>query len=302
MALAVAILAMAVSAYAIWTGSFDNASNDFNTDTLDPPTGLAASVSGSSIKLDWTATVDTYADNYKVLRSTSAGGSYSQIATVTPVTTTTYTDSTVVAGTRYYYVLQTSESTNWLSVNSNEANSAVPLNTGFLSCAANAAVTTNSGDNNGFQTSPGNACANDAAFAEDPNGGTANSASCTSTARDRHLFYNYGFSIPAGQTINGIEVRLDAWADSTSGNPAMCVELSWDGGATWTAATTSPNLTTAEATYILGSAADTWGRSWSSSTDFTNANFRVRITNVATSTFRDFRLDWVAVQVTYSPP
>jgi hypothetical protein len=246
--------------------------------------------------------VDTYADNYKVLRSTSAGGSYSQIATVTPVTTTTYTDSTVVAGTRYYYVLQTSESTNWLSVNSNEANSAVPLNTGFLSCAANAAVTTSSGDNNGFQTSPGNACANDAAFAEDLNGGTANSASCTSTARDRHLFYNYGFSIPAGQTINGIEVRLDAWADSTSGNPAMCVELSWDGGATWTTAKTSPALTTAEATYILGSATDTWGRTWDSANDFTNANFRVRITNVATSTARDFRLDWAAVQVTYIAP
>ncbi|MDO8613335.1 MAG: hypothetical protein Q7R32_11020 [Dehalococcoidia bacterium] len=302
MALAVAILAMAVSAYAIWTGSFNNASNDFNTDTLNPPTSLAASVSGSSIKLDWTATPDTYADNYKVLRATAAGGPYSQIATVTPVTTATYTDSTAAAGTRYYYVLQTSEATNWLSVNSNEANSAVPASTGFLSCTANAAVTTNSGDNNGFQTSPANACANDAAFAEDLNGGTANSASCTSTARDRHLFYNYGFSIPAGQTINGIEVRLDAWADSTSGNPAMCVELSWDGGATWTTAKTSPNLTTAEATYILGSATDAWGRTWNSANDFTNANFRVRITNVATSTARDFRLDWVAVQVTYSPP
>jgi len=301
-ALAVAILAMAVSVYAIWSNSVANTGNDFDTDTLNPPAGLTASVSGPSIDLNWTATPDTYADNYKVLRGTAAGGPYSEIATVTPVTITTYTDSTATAGTRYYYVLQTSEATNWLSLNSNEANAAVPLNTGFLSCTANAAVTTSSGDNNGFQTNPGNACANDGAFAEDLNGGTANSTSCTSTARDRHLFYNYGFSIPAGQTINGIEVRLDAWADSTSGNPAMCVELSWDGGTSWTAAKTSPNLTTAEATYILGSATDTWGRTWSSSTDFTNANFRVRITDVATSTARDFRLDWVAVQVTYSPP
>src|SRR3990172_7254780 len=86
--------------------------------------------------------------------------------------------------------------------------------TSFLSCTANAAVTTNSGDNNGFQLNPGNACANDAAFAEDTNGGTANSTSCSSTARDRHLFFNYGFGVPASSTINGIEVRLDAWADS----------------------------------------------------------------------------------------
>ena len=33
-----------------------------------------------------------------------------------------------------------------------------------------------------------------------------------------------------------------------------------------------------------------------------NANFRVRVTNVAGSTFRDFELEWVAVQVAYTPP
>jgi hypothetical protein len=57
-------------------------------------------------------------------------------------------------------------------------------------------------------------------------------------------------------------------------------------------------LTTSEATYLLGGAADTWGRTWSSG-DFTN--FRVRVTNVASSPSRDFSLDWVAVQVTYTP-
>jgi hypothetical protein len=176
-----------------------------------------------------------------------------------------------------------------------------PTNTGFANCTANAAVTTNSGDNNGFQLNPGNACADDAAFAEDTNGGTSSSASCSSTARDRHLFYNYGFSVPASSTIHGIEVRLDAWADSTTGSPTMCVELSWDGGTSWTAAKTTGTLTTAQATYILGTASDTWGRTWAS-TDFSNTNFRVRITDVATSTAREFRLDWVAVKVTYTPP
>lgn len=47
-------------------------------------------------------------------------------------------------------------------------------------------------------------------------------------------------------------------------------------------------------------AADTWGRTWASG-DFSNANFRVRITDVASSTSRDFSLDWVGVQVSYTP-
>jgi hypothetical protein len=93
---------------------------------------------------------------------------------------------------------------------------------------------------------------------------------------------------------------LDARADSTSGSPRICVQLSWDGGVTWTAAKTTSTLSTSEATYSLGGAADTWGRSWSSG-DFSNANFRVRVINVSSSTSRDFSLDWVAVRVTYQP-
>jgi hypothetical protein len=53
-----------------------------------------------------------------VLRSTVSGGPYSQIATVTPRTTTTYVDVVVGLGTRYY-VLQTYYG-SWTSVNSNQ--------------------------------------------------------------------------------------------------------------------------------------------------------------------------------------
>ncbi len=73
----------------------------------------------------------------------------------------------------------------------------------------------------------------------------------------------------------------------------MCVELSWDDDATWTAPPkATPTLGTAEATFFLGSVSDTWSRTWSD-TDFTDANFRLRITNVARSSpVRDFSLDW----------
>ena len=174
-----------------------------------------------------------------------------------------------------------------------------PVNTGPLSPSAHTPVTSGSGDNNGYQTSPTSAFVNDSVFAVDTNSGTNNNTSCTSNRKDRHIFYNYDFSsIPSGATITGIEVRLDGRVDSTSGAPKFCVQISSDGGASWTAAKSTSTLTTSEATYLLGGAADLWGRTWSSS-DFTN--FRVRITNVASSTSRDFSLDWAAVQVTYTP-
>src|SRR5687767_1927117 len=173
-----------------------------------------------------------------------------------------------------------------------------PVNTGLLSPTASAAVTSGSGDNNGYEVVPANAFGNVGLFAVDNNSGTNNQTSCTSSRKDRHIFYNYGLSIPGGATIRGIEVRLDGRADSVSGSPKFCVEVSWNGGTSWTAVKSTSTLTTSEASYLLGGAADTWGRTWSSS-DFTN--FRVRVTNVASNNSRDFSLDWVAVQVTYTP-
>ena len=53
-----------------------------------------------------------------MFRSTSSGGPYTQIATITPGTTTTYVDVVIGLGTRYY-VLQ-SYYGSWTSVNSNQ--------------------------------------------------------------------------------------------------------------------------------------------------------------------------------------
>jgi carboxypeptidase T len=175
-----------------------------------------------------------------------------------------------------------------------------PVNTGLLSPTASAAVTNGSGDNNGYELNPANAFANDGLFAVDMNSGTNNQTSCTSNRKDRHTFYDYNFTIPGGATITGIEVRLDGRADSTTGSPRFCIQLSWNGGASWTAAKSTSTVTTSEATYLLGGAADTWGRTWASG-DFANGSFRVRITDVASSTSRDFSLDWIAVQVSYTP-
>ena len=172
---------------------------------------------------------------------------------------------------------------------------------GFLSPTSNAADT--GGDGNGFQSSPPNAYGDDAAVATDTNSGSGTSTSCTNSGKDRHRFYDFGFAVPAGSAIAGIEVRLDARSDSTAGSPRMCVQLSWDGGATWTASKTTGTLGTSMATLTLGGAVDTWGRTWSPA-ELSNATFRLRVINVASSTSRDFFLDWIAVRphVTASAP
>jgi hypothetical protein len=43
-----------------------------------------------------------------------------------------------------------------------------------------------------------------------------------------------------------------------------------------------------------------WGRTWTGA-NFANSSFRLRVISTASSTSRDFSLDWVAVRVTHQP-
>lgn len=264
------------------------------------PAGLTATAASSSqINLAWTDGSGNET-GFKIERCQGAGCSgFAQIATV-GANATSYSDTGLTASTSYSYRVRAYNAggDSGYSGTASATTLAGPTSTGYLSPSANAAVTSGAGDNNGYQTNPTNAYSDNGAFAVDTNSGSNTNTSCTNTGKDKHQFYNYGFAIPAGKTINGIQVRLDAKVDSTGGAPKICVELSSNNGGTWTAAKSTATLTTSEASYILGGAADTWGRSWASG-DFSNATFRVRVTNVASNSSRDFSLDWVAVQVTY---
>jgi len=177
---------------------------------------------------------------------------------------------------------------------------ALATNTGMKSATAQSAETSSSGDNNGYEVNAASALTNDSLFAVDNNSGSGTNTSCTHAQKDKHRFYNFGFNIPGTAVIQGIEVRLDAKADSTSSAPKMCVQLSWDGGVSWTTTKSTTTLTTSNATYIVGGPADNWGIAWTLSM-LSDANFRVRVIDVSSSTSRDFSLDWVAVRVTYTP-
>lgn len=171
-----------------------------------------------------------------------------------------------------------------------------PGNTGRLGPTAEAADT--GGDGDGFEVKPTYAFTDGEGFARNIDG-----------AGDRHRYYNYGFLIGSTCSINGIQVHLDWGLDGTAGRNSMSVELSWDGGASWTAAKTDTTETASAGaeggfhTATLGSASDTWGHAWTVS-ELSDANFRVRVTadcSKGKCKDRDYFLDWVAVKVNYGP-
>jgi hypothetical protein len=269
--------------------------------TLDPPTGLAAT-GGGSVGLSWTASVDPWAAGYDVQRATVSGGPYAVISTVTPGTTVATTDTPASGGT-YYYVLR-SEFQSWTSVNTAEVSAVFTpgvVSTGYLPCTAASNAADTGGDGDGYESAPGNACANDNAVATDASSGTNTTLSCTDAGKDRHRWWDFNLGVPAtASSINGIQVRTDVGQNNSAGTAQICVQLSWDGGTSWTAAKSATLTSNGAVTYILGAVNDTWGRTWSGA-NFSNANFRVRVIDASDRSNKDFRLDFLAVQVSYAP-
>jgi fibronectin type 3 domain-containing protein len=85
-----------------------------------PPTGLTATAGNAQVTLSWTASAGATSHNIK--RATVTGGPYLVIAT--GVTATNFTNTGVVNGTTYFFVVSASNA-NGESANSNEA-SATP--------------------------------------------------------------------------------------------------------------------------------------------------------------------------------
>lgn len=87
------------------------------------PTTLAATAGNKSVALSWTASASgTPTPTYEVLRSTTSGSGYASVTS--GLTGTTYTDTSVVNDTTYYYVVRATNAVG-TSANSNEA-SATP--------------------------------------------------------------------------------------------------------------------------------------------------------------------------------
>jgi hypothetical protein len=272
----------------------------FTAATLKPPTGVSAT-GGSAVALSWTASTSTGATGYKIERSTTLAGVYTQIGTATPLSATSYLDSPA-AGT-YWYRLSTYIG-SWTSPTTTpvSATVAASTSTGAKAClpASNSPDTGGNGD--GYEGTPTNACASDGSLATDTStGSTGHSTTCANTANDRHRFWGYAFGLPGSVTsVDGITVRADVGMNNNGGTSVVCVELSWDGGTTWTTAKSFTLSSTAITTYTLGSTSDTWGHAWTAA-QLGTGNFRVRVTDATSQANKTYRLDYLAVTVQYTP-
>ncbi len=162
-----------------------------------------------------------------------------------------------------------------------------PASTGWRNQTNNAADT--GGDGDGFEVTPTEAYTDGVDEAGNING-----------MGDRHQFYDYGFGVPAGCDVQGITVRMDWRLESVNGANSMAVELSGDGGATWTAQNIDNQEGLPEHTVLFGGAYDNWGRTWISD-ELSDATFRVRVTSNSDANPRDFFLDWIPVDVNFGP-
>jgi hypothetical protein len=111
----------------------ETVASSITADTLNSPTNLGCTglpnctvTFLSKPTLTWTATPDTYATGYQVWRSSTSGSGYAQVASVTPRTTTTWTDTTVVPLTTYYYVVR-AVAGSWTSSFTSEVSATVLL-------------------------------------------------------------------------------------------------------------------------------------------------------------------------------
>jgi fibronectin type 3 domain-containing protein len=91
----------------------------------EPPTNLTTpNVTASQVTLNWTASTSKTVIGYNVYRGTLPGG---ESLLQSSVAGTTFTDTTVAAGTTYYYVVTAVDPGNLESVNSNEVSVTIPL-------------------------------------------------------------------------------------------------------------------------------------------------------------------------------
>ena len=99
-------------------------SNAFISPVVEQLTGNGVAPGSHSADLSWLEGDPTVV-GYNIYRGTTHGGPYNQINTALDASTN-YTDSTVAAGTTYYYVTAAVNGAGQQSPHSNEAKAVIP--------------------------------------------------------------------------------------------------------------------------------------------------------------------------------
>ena len=105
-------------------GSITVTSNATNSPSSITLSGTGAQAVAHSVTLTWIASTSTVS-GYNVYRSTVSGGPYTKL-NASPVAATTYVDSAVQAGSTYFYVVTSVDSSAVESADSTEVSATVP--------------------------------------------------------------------------------------------------------------------------------------------------------------------------------
>jgi hypothetical protein len=113
------------------------------------------------------------------------------------------------------------------------------------------------------------------------------------------LYYGFGFDIPSGATIDGIEVVVSGYNDIHADVPlTFGIRLSGDTGGSWTGYKETSTLGVTDADYTLGGSADLWGKAWNDG-NFSDGNFRLEVVASHIGKGDIVCLDSVSVKVYY---
>ncbi len=130
---------------------------------------------------------------------------------------------------------------------------------------------TNSHHSGNAWTTPENVYSTDETYAISPEG----------TNGDWESYGGFGFSIPSGATINGIELTVTGHhTHSSSINYTVQFRVSGNDGTSYSSSKGVPSWAqgTTDKTSILGGSSDLWGLEWTADS-FSNTNFRVIMGN-----------------------
>lgn len=305
-ALSVSLVAGVVVAHAraVFVSSDAIGANAVASAVLVPVTGLNAVGGSGGVALSWTQSSDPRATGYEVWKAAVASGPFTRLATITAPATTTYNDTTAFGTT--YYVLRT-RAWNWLSPNSAVVSGTVPSAgetvVDWRTCTTHTVAV--GGDGNGYEAAPAAACGiANGAYATDANSGTTTALACTDTGKDVHVFHGFDLNAISSQVailtnVKGIEVSLTGRKSQSQGTSQWCVQVSQNGGSTWSPAKYTMIETATTTTLTFGAGNDLWGLTGWAPASFTTANFRTRVVDVSDVPTESFQLDAVAARVTF---
>lgn len=133
--------------------------------------------------------------------------------------------------------------------------------------------------------------------ADDGNVATGTNLSTTETFTAK----TFGISGPTGSdTIEEITVKIQFYAGAVAVKERLGVELSWDGGTSWSTKkfTLKASPTTPTDYYVSGGPSG-WGHTFTSS-ELSDTNFRLRISPDSAATTTEYFIDVITVQVYYT--